>query len=92
MGACFSIRDRTAAAGKAGAERKESVRAAGAELERGDGAALAASLEAKLAAMAIVEPEDGVEPATPRRSAVNEGGSPFRWSLLLLLETAEAES
>ena len=49
MGGCFSIRGRTAAAAKAGAERKECVLAAGAELERRDGAALAAELEAKLA-------------------------------------------
>ena len=56
MGACFSLRDRTARAGKAGAERKERDLAAGAELERGDGAALAAQLERKLAAIALAEP------------------------------------
>ena len=48
MGGCFSIRDRTAAAAKAGAERKERDLAAAALLER-DAAALAAQLEQQLA-------------------------------------------
>ena len=88
MGECFILRDRTARAVKAGAERKERVLAAGAELERGDGAALAAQLEQKLAAIALAEPAIA-EPAKPRRSAVavNKDGSRFCWTL----ETAEAE-
>ena len=57
MGGCFSIRDRTAAAAKAGAERKEHVLAAAALLER-DAAALAAQLEQQLADCVL---EDGDE-------------------------------
>ena len=90
MGACFSLLDRNARAVKAGAERKESVLAAGAELERGDGAALAAQLERKLAAIALAEPAIA-EPAKPRRSAVNKRGSPVRWTLETAEEAIETE-